>query len=220
MITAISFVIRSLIFLAILVVLAMNISIAKVLPYANLVDKYASQYQVDSALVHAVIKQESNYNTLAVSHAGAQGLMQLMPATAERFGVTNSYIPEQNIKAGTKYLSWLLKRFKGNTRFALAGYNAGEGKVDRYHGIPPYKETQNYVVRVMTNYQAVATIATSHKNLSKPKLSTKKPVYKRVEKSAHKTIHISGSSRRIHSHSLTRISSGSTRISHSVGHRS
>ena len=224
MITAISFVIRSLIFLAILVVLAMNISIAKTLPYADLVDKYATQYQVDSALVHAVIKQESNYNTLAVSHAGAQGLMQLIPATAERFGVTNSFVPEQNIKAGTKYLSWLLKRFNRNTRFALAGYNAGEGKVDRYHGIPPYKETQNYVVRVMANYQVIASIVPAPKPTTESKFVAKQPanrtVQKRPQKSAHKTIHISGSSSRIHSLSLTRISSDSTRISHSVSHRS
>lgn len=215
MITLVGLVIRS------LILLTMNISIAKALPYANLVDKYSTQYQVDPALVHAVIKQESAYNTLAVSHAGAQGLMQLMPATAERFGVTNAFVPEQNIKAGTKYLSWLLKRFNGNTRFALAGYNAGEGKVDRYHGIPPYKETQKYVVRVMANYQALSSIAFTSQPVTNLKLPTRQAIKKGVQKSqlksAHKTIRISGSSTRVRSLPLTKNHSGSTRISNSPG---
>ena len=108
---------------------------------------------VDPALVHAVIKAESNYNHLAVSHANAQGLMQLIPATAERFNVKDSFNPSQNVTGGTKYLRWLLKRFKGNMRLALAGYNAGEGAVDKYNGIPPYKETRNYVKKVMRFYR-------------------------------------------------------------------
>jgi len=107
---------------------------------------------VDPRFIHAVIQQESRYETRALSHAGAQGLMQLMPATAKRFGCDDVNDPESNIKAGTKYLSWLLKRFEGNVELALAGYNAGEGAVDKYKGIPPYKETQNYVVKIVANY--------------------------------------------------------------------
>ena len=107
---------------------------------------------VDPRFIHAVIQQESRYQTRALSHAGAQGLMQLMPATAKRFGCDDVNDPESNIKAGTKYLSWLLKRFEGDVSLALAGYNAGEGAVDKYKGIPPYKETQNYVVKITANY--------------------------------------------------------------------
>ena len=121
--------------------------------YDRIILEAAKKHKVDAALIHAVIKQESCYYNLAVSHAGAEGLMQLIPATARRFNVSNSFIPSQNINAGTKYLAWLLKRFKGNIRFAVAGYNAGEGKVDRYKGIPPYKETRNYVKKVIKNYR-------------------------------------------------------------------
>ena len=123
-------------------------------PYQQLIQKAAKKHALDPALIQAVIKQESAYNRFAVSPAGAQGLMQLMPNTAKRFKVTNAFIPAQNINAGSQYLAWLLKRFKGNTRFALAGYNAGEGKVDRYKGIPPYKETKKYVRKVMGYYRS------------------------------------------------------------------
>lgn len=107
---------------------------------------------VDPRFLHAVIKQESRYKNKAVSHAGAQGLMQLMPATAKRFGNKDPYDSASNIEAGTKYLKWLLKRFNGNVELALAGYNAGEGAVDKYNGIPPYNETQNYVKKIVANY--------------------------------------------------------------------
>jgi len=107
---------------------------------------------VDPRFVHAVIQQESRYKNQAVSHAGAQGLMQLMPATAKRFGCDDPHDAAANIKAGTKYLAWLLKRFDGDVTRALAGYNAGEGAVDKYDGIPPYSETQNYVRRIIANY--------------------------------------------------------------------
>ena len=107
---------------------------------------------VDPRFIHAVIWQESRYKTRALSHAGAQGLMQLIPATAERFGCEDPHDPVQNITAGTKYLSWLLKRFSGNVELALAGYNAGEGAVDKYDGIPPYNETQNYVKIISRRY--------------------------------------------------------------------
>src|SRR6185436_12122088 len=95
---------------------------------------------VDPRFIHAVIWQESKYDQHAKSHAGAQGLMQLMPATAKRFGCEHPEDPLENVTAGTKYLSWLLKRFAGNVELALAGYNAGEGSVDKYDGIPPFNE--------------------------------------------------------------------------------
>jgi soluble lytic murein transglycosylase-like protein len=104
---------------------------------------------VDPRLVHAVIWQESKYKNEAVSHVGAQGLMQLMPATAKRFGCENANDAESNVNAGVKYLRVLLKRFDGDVTLALAGYNAGEGNVDKYEGVPPFGETQNYV-RVIT----------------------------------------------------------------------
>ena len=107
---------------------------------------------VDPRFIHAVIWQESKYDQTARSHAGAQGLMQLMPATAKRFGCDDPNDPEANIEAGTKYLGWLLKRFSGNVELALAGYNAGEGAVDKYNGIPPYNETQNYVKIISQRY--------------------------------------------------------------------
>jgi len=107
---------------------------------------------VDPRFIHAVIWQESKYKVDARSHAGAQGLMQLMPATAKRFGCHDPNDPIDNIQAGTKYLSWLLKRFSGNVELALAGYNAGEGSVDKYDGIPPYNETQNYVKIISKRY--------------------------------------------------------------------
>jgi len=107
---------------------------------------------VDPRFIHAVIWQESKYDQSARSHAGAQGLMQLMPATAKRFGCEDLNDPEANVEAGTKYLGWLLKRFDGNVELALAGYNAGEGAVDKYNGVPPYNETRNYVKIISQRY--------------------------------------------------------------------
>ena len=107
---------------------------------------------VDPRFIHAVIWQESKYKVDAESHAGAVGLMQLMPAAAERFGCEDRNDPAANIAAGTKYLRWLIKRFDGNVELALAGYNAGEGSVDKYDGIPPYKETEKYVKIISQRY--------------------------------------------------------------------
>jgi soluble lytic murein transglycosylase-like protein len=107
---------------------------------------------IDPRFLHAVIWQESKYQQRAKSHAGAQGYMQLMPDTAKRFGCDDPHDPVENIEAGTKYLSWLLKRFEGNVELALAGYNAGEGSVDKYDGIPPYNETRNYVKIISKRY--------------------------------------------------------------------
>ncbi|HRF83780.1 MAG TPA: lytic transglycosylase domain-containing protein, partial [Pseudoxanthomonas sp.] len=108
----------------------------------------AREFGVEEAIVRAIIHAESAFNPTALSHVGAQGLMQLMPATARRFGVSDSYDAGQNIRGGVQYLAWLLKRYNGNLTLAAAGYNAGEGAVDRHNGVPPYSETQRYVQRV------------------------------------------------------------------------
>ncbi len=108
----------------------------------------AREHGVDEAIVRAIIHAESAFNPNALSRVGAQGLMQLMPATARRFGVADSFDASQNIGGGVKYLAWLLKRFNGNLTLAAAGYNAGEGAVAKYNGVPPYSETQRYVQRV------------------------------------------------------------------------
>ena len=118
----------------------------------RLIFDVGQRHGVDPRFIHAVIWQESKYKNQARSHAGAQGLMQLIPATAERFGCEDVYDPAANIEAGTKYLRWLLKRFDGNVELALAGYNAGEGAVDKYNGIPPYNETRNYVKIITQRY--------------------------------------------------------------------
>jgi len=107
---------------------------------------------VDPRFIHAVIKQESKYNPEATSPAGAKGLMQLMPATGKRFHCDDLKDQACNVEAGTKYLKWLLKRFNGDVSLALAGYNAGEGAVDKYQGIPPYGETEKYVKKIVANY--------------------------------------------------------------------
>jgi len=108
----------------------------------------ALEHGVDESIVRAIIHAESAFNPRALSRVGAQGLMQLMPATASRFGVSNAFDAAQNIRGGVRYLAWLLKRFDGDLTLAAAGYNAGEGAVDKYGGVPPYNETQRYVQRV------------------------------------------------------------------------
>jgi hypothetical protein len=115
----------------------------------SVIIKSSQRHSVDADLIRAVIAVESCYNVYAVSPAGAQGLMQLIPDTADRFGVSNSFDIKQNINAGTKYLSFLLRRYNGDLQKTAAAYNAGEGKVDRYNGIPPYRETRNYVKNVL-----------------------------------------------------------------------
>jgi TPR repeat protein len=112
----------------------------------------APRYDIDPNLVLAVIQAESAFNPSAMSNKNAQGLMQLIPETAERFGVKDSWDPIQNIKGGTAYLHWLLRHFEGKVDLVLAAYNAGEGAVERYHGIPPYQETQNYVKQILAWY--------------------------------------------------------------------
>jgi hypothetical protein len=116
--------------------------------YNEIIIAAAKKFDVDAALISAVIKAESDYNPRELSHKGARGLMQLMPATAERFGVKNSFDPEENIYAGTRYLHWLLKTFDGNADLAVAAYNAGEGNIWKYNGVPPFRETVNYINRI------------------------------------------------------------------------
>jgi soluble lytic murein transglycosylase-like protein len=120
--------------------------------YDPIIERYAAQYNVDPTLIRAVIQVESNFNQNCVSNKGARGLMQLMPATARRFGVTNINDPEQNIHGGVRFLAYLIRLFNGDLPRVLAGYNAGENAVLKYGGIPPYEETSTYVVRALTVY--------------------------------------------------------------------
>ena len=117
----------------------------------------ARKFDVDAALVSAVIKAESDFNPRALSPKGARGLMQLMPGTARRFGVTNSYDPIANIYGGTRYLRWLLDTFDRNADLAVAAYNAGEGNVWKYKGVPPFRETVHYLQRIARHFSQSAT---------------------------------------------------------------
>lgn len=129
-------------------------------PYHDTIMTYATRYGVDHNLIKSVIAVESCYNVTALSPKSAMGLMQLIPATASRFGITDPSDSSQNIRGGARYLAWLIARFKGDVSKALAGYNAGEGAVDKYGGIPPYRETQNYVVNVLGLYQRLSNKST------------------------------------------------------------
>jgi soluble lytic murein transglycosylase-like protein len=123
------------------------------MPYGDLIHEKAAKYDVDPALVAAVIEQESKFHRTARSSVGARGLMQLMPRTGRWLGAQNLYDPAQNVDAGVKYIKYLQHRFDGNVNKTIAAYNAGEGNVKRYGGIPPFRETQTYVKRVMSNYK-------------------------------------------------------------------
>ncbi len=125
---------------------------AEEIPFGQLIYEKAKKYDVDPALVAAVIEQESRFKPRAKSHVGAKGLMQLMPRTGRWMGARDLYSPEQNVDAGVKYIKYLDKRFNGDLKKIIAAYNGGEGNVKRYNGIPPFRETRQYVKKVLKNY--------------------------------------------------------------------
>lgn len=126
---------------------------ASAVPFGDLIHEKAQKYDVDPALVAAVVETESRFRTKAHSQVGARGLMQLMPKTGRWLGANNLYDPEQNVDAGVKYLKYLDHRFDGNLKKTIAAYNAGEGNVRRYNGVPPFRETRGYVTKVLTRYE-------------------------------------------------------------------
>jgi soluble lytic murein transglycosylase-like protein len=117
--------------------------------FDSVIETIAQQYELDPALLKAVVHAESNFSPTAISRAGAKGLMQLMDSTASQLGVTNSFDPVENLDGGARFLNQLLHRYNGNVALALAAYNAGPGAVDRWAGLPPYEETQIYVPRIL-----------------------------------------------------------------------
>lgn len=142
-------------------------------PWHALIVKIANEYQVDHRLIKAVVYHESRFNMDAISKKGAIGLMQVMPNTAQRFGFSDLHNPEINLRAGTAYLKWLLAYFGNNVRLTVAAYNAGEGAVKRYGGVPPYQETQRYVANILRYYQREAH---SFSNNEKQKVASLPPL--------------------------------------------
>ena len=146
-----------------------------------MIDSIAAEQGVEEALVHSVIRAESNYNARAVSPKGAQGIMQLIPSTARRFGVSNAFDARENVQGGVKYLKFLLEYYGNDYVRAIAAYNAGEAAVDRYNGIPPFNETRNYVYEVARNLKTVR-----EKRAAQPAVApaaTPVETYKRIEAS-------------------------------------
>jgi len=136
--------------------------------YDPVIRDASKRYGVDYALVKAVIKAESNFDPMAISRAGAKGLMQLMPGTAKALGVNDSFHPANNIEGGVRHLRYLLDLFDGNLQFVLAAYNAGEEVVFRYRGLPPYQETQTYVERVLRYFQSYSAVPVTPEASSDP----------------------------------------------------
>lgn len=132
--------------------------------YSPIIQQFAKAYGVHEYLVHAIVSTESCYDSSAVSKAGAQGLMQLMPGTAKELGVTDPFNPRQNLRAGIEYFSKLQKQFNYNSQYALAAYNAGPGAVKKYSGIPPFPETRSYVNKVLEKFRHYSVSPTSLKN--------------------------------------------------------
>lgn len=140
---------------------------------AGVIDRHARAQQLEPKLVRAIIQAESGYKIEALSNKGAMGLMQLMPATARDLSVTDPYDAEQNVRGGTAYFRAMLDRFEGRLELALAAYNAGPGAVDKYNGVPPYRETRDYVRRILTLYhgkpvEIPAAVASSERRGRKP----------------------------------------------------
>lgn len=147
-------------------------SVASETDYSSLVSKYSERHGVDENLVHAMIRVESNYDPDAVSPKGCKGLMQLHPDTARRFGVQNIFDPAENIEGGIKYLNFLMDYFKRDLKLVLAAYNAGENAVTRHKGIPPYRETRDYVKKIAARYNPtpdgeslVAAVSRQHQRI-------------------------------------------------------
>lgn len=153
----------------------------------GLIDRIASELGVEESLVHSVIRAESNYNAYAVSPKGAQGLMQLIPSTAKRFGVSNAFDVRDNVLGGVKYLKFLLDYYQNDYVRAIAAYNAGEAAVDRYNGVPPYSETRNYVYRVAENLKSARVRRVAESKVAEASSaafdSDKRETYKRIETS-------------------------------------
>ena len=161
---------------------ALNINPSKpALSVNDMVNHASDETQIDADLINSVIRAESGFNTRAVSPKGARGLMQLMPQTANQLGVPNAFDPQANVDGGTRYLRWLLDHYNYDLPKALAAYNAGPHRVDKYHGIPPYYETQTYVARIIKDYnrkklaQRKAEAAAAKKNAKTATKSASRP---------------------------------------------
>jgi soluble lytic murein transglycosylase-like protein len=145
---------------------------------AEIIDKVAAEQGVEAPLAQSIARAESNYDPFAISPKGAQGLMQLEPATARRFGVSNSFDPEENVRGGVKYLKFLLDYYQGDYTKAVAAYNAGEKTVDRYRGAPPYAETRDYIARVSRNLKSAREKASKNTatKVTAPPAETYRPI--------------------------------------------
>jgi len=169
-----------------------KIILKKARPYKSTIEKYARLHNLNADFVLAIAAVETCFNSRAVSPVGAKGLMQLMPATAKRFGVHRRENTRQNVRGGTKYLKFLMKRYKQNMRHAAAAYNAGEGRVDRYNGIPPYRETRRYVKNVLRVYHKLTSHRkTMHKQKKLQRVSRKimtPPTFSRKEIERYKPL--------------------------------